>query len=96
MLVTAQLDLSESDAVQNAPTPPSTVLIYPTPDADLGALTYDDRLAGALEAIGRCRLIAEGHVFKIEVLPSVVHPLGRPRAFHLPATGTEIVRTVES
>ena len=97
-MVMARLDLTECGRIA----PPAgmsaldaenvTVRIFP-PDASYDERPHEECLAAALDAIGRCRLIAEGHVMTVDMKPAVsaaafldVHSL------YLPAEGTEIIR----
>lgn len=58
MIVTASIDLSESGDKPALPEEPTTVLIFASEEHDID---------GALAAIGRCRLIREGHAFNTEI-----------------------------
>lgn len=61
MIVTGYLDLSEGGRKPSRPEGRTPVLIFNGDNADLD---------GALAAIGRCRLIREGHVFSTEIAHS--------------------------
>lgn len=98
MIATAVLDLTENGRIA----PPAlmsaheaenvAVRIYP-PDSSTTDLPYEERLAGALAAIARCRLIAEGHSMRVTIQPAVAAvAFLDAHEFHLPAEGTEIVR----
>ena len=72
MIVTADLDLSESGQVGGRPEQ-ATVLIY--------AADKEGRIADALAAIGRCRLILEGHAYDTTILWSVSAAVVSPHMY---------------
>jgi hypothetical protein len=66
MIVTAEVDLSEGGR-KPLSEERTNVLIYAGDDFD----SMGDAIDKAIAAIGRCRLIREGHVFTTEIQHSV-------------------------
>lgn len=86
MIVTADMDLTESGTVLLADgvAESARVLVY--------ADDTNEPVQVALDAISRCRAIAEGHAFNIQIKPAVVGMgLESIYAYRVSPDGTEIV-----
>lgn len=87
MIVTADVDLTES----------GTVLLADGVNESERVLIYADNdnapIQVALDAIARCRPVAEGHSFSVEIKPAVAGGYFEASfAYRVSADGTEIVR----
>jgi hypothetical protein len=81
MMVTAHVDLTEGDTVAGRPDNVE-VLLYADKPGDTGA-----SLDAALAAIGRCRLIREGHVYEVTMHPAMYDAFLPPFAWTLGEDG---------
>lgn len=98
MYVAAFVDLTEKGTVAAPDGMPvhearyQRVQVFPAPGVDVLDLDADEALAQALAATRRCRLISKGYAHRFEFLPPLNPALVPDTEFHLPATGTELVR----
>lgn len=70
MIVIAEVDLSECETV-DLPSCATKVLIYPCGDMQAPD-DWTTRYTEALDAMAKCRLMREGHVFDVEITSSTL------------------------